>query len=125
MHLGKQIAFALFAIFLTDTCEGAIRIENDTGGLLGDYILRFSNVNRSGEQVVIDGRCYSACTTVIGLVPTKRICVTPRAILGFHAALASDSGGRKVVDPEATRLMFNIYPKRIRNWLTINGWSAP
>jgi hypothetical protein len=91
------------------------------GGPLGDYILRFSNVSRSGEQIVIDGRCYSACTTVIGLVPTKRICVTPRAVLGFHAALAPDNRGGLVVDPDATRVMYDIYPKRIRDWLKING----
>ena len=121
MRLRKQIACVLFAIFLTNTCEAAIRIQDDSGGPLGDYILRFSNVSRSGEQIVIDGRCYSACTTVIGLVPTKRICVTPRAVLGFHAALAPDHWGRLVVDPDATRLMYDIYPKRIRDWLKING----
>lgn len=121
MRLGQQIAFWLFAIFLVNTCEAAIRIQDDTGGSLGDYILRFSNVSRSVEQIVIDGRCYSACTTVIGLVPTKRICVTPRAVLGFHAALAPDHRGRLVVDPDATRFLYDIYPKRIQDWLTING----
>jgi len=121
MRLRKQIACALFAIFLTNTCEAAIRIQDDSGGPLGDYILRFSNVSRSGEQIVIDGRCCSACTAVIGLVRTNRICVTPRAVLGFHAALAPDHRGALVVDPDATRLMLDIYPKRIRDWLKTNG----
>ena len=121
MRLRKQIAFALLAIFLANTCEAAIRIQDDSGGPLGDYILRFSNVSRSEQQVVIDGRCYSACTTVIGLVPPQNICVTPRAVLGFHAALAPDHWGRLDVDPDATRLMYNIYPKHIRDWLKING----
>jgi hypothetical protein len=121
MRLRKQTAYTLFAIFLANTCEAAIRIQDDSGGPLGDYILRFSNVSRSGEQIVIDGRCYSACTTVIGLVPAKRICVTPRAVLGFHAALAPDHMGKLVVDPDATRVMYDIYPKRIRDWLKING----
>ena len=36
-----------------------------------------------GEQVVIDGPCLSACTA-LGVIPRERICVTPRARLGFQ-----------------------------------------
>ena len=35
---------------------------------------------------MIDGACLSACTLVLGIVPRERICVTQRAMLGFHAA---------------------------------------
>ena len=115
------LAFAIFAILLANPCEAAIRIGDDMGGRLGDYILRYSNAGQSGEEVIIDGRCYSACTTVIGLVPPKRICVTPRARLGFHAASIRDRWGRRVIDPEATRLIFNMYPKPVQDWLALNG----
>lgn len=121
MHPRKQIVVALLATLLATTCEATIRIEDDLGGPLGDYILRFSNASRSGEQVIIDGRCYSACTTVIGLVPSKNICVTPRAVLGFHAALAPDHWGGQVVDSDATHLIFNMYPRPIQEWLNFNG----
>lgn len=121
MHLRKRIASALLATFLANTCEAAVWIKDDLGGPLGDYILRFSNLSRSEEQVVIDGRCYSSCTTVIGLVPTEKICVTARAILGFHAALAPDHSGSLVIDPNATRLIYNLYPKPVRDWLNMNG----
>ena len=121
MHSQKRMLFALIAACLANTCEAAVWIEDDLGGRLGDYIVRFSDVSRSGEQVVIDGRCYSSCTTVIGLVPTEKICVTARAILGFHAALAPDHSGSLVVDPNATRLIYNLYPKPVRDWLNMNG----
>jgi hypothetical protein len=121
MRLRKQIAFALLATLLANTCEAAIRIEDDLGGPLGDYILRFSNASRSREKVIIDGRCYSACTTVIGLVPPQNICVTPRAVLGFHAALAPDHWGGLAIDADATRLIYNIYPKPIQEWLKNSG----
>jgi hypothetical protein len=121
MRLRFLITFAIFATVLANPCQAAIRIEDDLGGPLGDYILRYSNVGQSGEKVIIDGRCYSACTTVIGLVPPKSICVTPRARLGFHAALIADRWGRMVVDPGATRLIFSMYPKPIRDWLEFNG----
>ena len=39
-----------------------------------------------GERVIIDGICNSACTLVLGIVPLNKICVTPKASLGFHAA---------------------------------------
>ena len=121
MRPRKQLVVAFVATLLANTCEAAIRIEDDLGGPLGDYILRFSNATRSGEQVIIDGRCYSACTAVLGLVPPKNICVTPRAVLGFHAALAPDHWGGLVVDSDATRLIHDMYPKPIQKWLNFNG----
>jgi hypothetical protein len=61
---------------------------------------------------------------VVGLVPRGRICVTPQAVLGFHAALAPDQAGRLIIDSNATRLMYDMYPKPIRNWLNFNGGLA-
>ena len=36
--------------------------------------------------------CASACTIVLGAVPRDRICLTPNASLGFHAAYDRDTG---------------------------------
>jgi hypothetical protein len=117
----KRIAVALLAAVLANTCEAATWIADDLGGPLGDYIVRFSKLSRSGERIVIDGRCYSACTAVIGLIPPARLCVTRQAVFGFHAAMAPDQWGRLIVDQAATRLLYNIYPKSVRAWLTRNG----
>jgi hypothetical protein len=124
MLFRRWIAFALFATLFVNTCEAAVQIDNDLGGRLGDYILRYSGISQSGESVVINGRCYSACTTVVGMVPHGRICVTPQAVLGFHAALAPDQAGRLIIDSNATRLMYDMYPKPIQNWLNFNGGLA-
>jgi hypothetical protein len=121
MRLRNLIAFATLATLLANSCQAAVLIENDLGGPLGKYILHFSNIGRLGERVIIDGPCYSACTTVVGLVPPTRICVTSRAILGFHAALVPDGWGTLVVDQDATRLMYGMYPRPIQAWLTFNG----
>jgi hypothetical protein len=40
----------------------------------------------SKDRVIIDGTCSSACTLVLGIVQSGRICVTKHAILGFQAA---------------------------------------
>ena len=45
----------------------------------------FAAIRDSGERVVIDGNCFSACTLVTAIIPKERICVTERAVFGFHA----------------------------------------
>jgi hypothetical protein len=75
----------------------------------------------SGENVVIDGNCLSACTLVLGLVPRARICATPRARLGFHAAWMPDSDGRPVTSPMGTQALWNIYPASVRRWISQHG----
>jgi hypothetical protein len=49
----------------------------DRGGLITDYAERFLSARATGEQVVIDGACLSACTLVVGMLPRDKICVTP------------------------------------------------
>jgi hypothetical protein len=78
-------------------------------------------VRESGQRVVIDGPCFSACTLVLSTVPRSRICVTPRAILGFHAARLVDQFGYQYPAPEATRVVAAAYPVKIRNWIKRHG----
>jgi len=75
--------------------DAAVRIGQDRGGRMGAYVDKYQGLRSSGEMVIIDGACLSACTIVLGSVPHDRICVTSRAELGFHAAWNSASNGRK------------------------------
>jgi hypothetical protein len=81
----------------------------------------FQRVRASGERVVIDGPCLSACTLVLSLVPSDRICVTRRAILGFHAARSVDQRGRTYAEPEASELVLQAYPVPVRDWIRRHG----
>jgi len=74
-----------------------------------------------GERVVIDGPCLSACTLVLDMVPSNRICVTRRAILGFHAARSVDREGRMYAEPEASALVLEAYPAAVRGWIRRRG----
>jgi hypothetical protein len=56
-----------------------------------------------------------------GAVPKDRICVTRRAISGFHAARLIDPRGRFNVQPEATEIMYETYPTGIRGWISRHG----
>src|SRR5262245_43212699 len=69
------------------------RIRGDNGGQIGLYLQKFAQVRDSGERVVIDGPCYSACTLALAVIPRDRICVTANAVLGFHAAWTTDRYG--------------------------------
>ena len=63
-----------------------VRITRDFGGHVDQYKKRYEAIRDSGERVIIDGICNSACTLVLGIVPLNKICVTPRAAMGFHQA---------------------------------------
>ena len=76
---------------------------------------------QSGERVVIDGPCLSACTLVLSMVPDERICVTRRAVLGFHAARSIDRRGRSYAEPEASQAVLEAYPAPVRDWISRRG----
>jgi hypothetical protein len=100
------------------------RIGNDRGGSLGEYLLKFTQLRDSGERVIIDGICFSACTLVT-IIPKERICVTERAVLGFHAGWVNDRNGNRATSVEGTRVLFELYPPTIRSWINNHGGLGP
>ena len=98
-----------------------IRILGSPGGQVGPFLDLFDRVRESGEIVVIDGPCLSACTLVLSVVPNDRICVTRRAVLGFHAARSMDRRGRLYAEPEASEAVLEAYPGPVRNWIRRRG----
>jgi hypothetical protein len=113
------IAAVLCALVLPAHAE--IRILASPGGQVGPFLDLFERVRDSGERVVIDGPCLSACTLVLSMVPGSRICVTRRAILGFHAARSMDRRGRMYAEPEASELVLEAYPSPVRSWIRRHG----
>jgi hypothetical protein len=101
--------------------QAEIRILASQGGPVGPFIKLFEEVRNSGERVVIDGPCLSACTLVLDMVPSDRICVTRRAVLGFHAARSVDKRGRMYAEPEASEVVLAAYPAPVRNWISRRG----
>ncbi|WFU16143.1 hypothetical protein [Bradyrhizobium sp. CB3481] len=112
-------AAALFAAILPARAE--IRILASPGGQVGPFLELFDRVRQSGERVVIDGPCLSACTLVLMTIPEDRICVTRRAVLGFHAARSIDRRGRIYAEPEASHAVQEAYPAPVRDWIARRG----
>src|SRR5262252_1535665 len=72
--------------------------------------------------VIIDGPCLSACTLVLSTIPHNRICVTRRAVLGFHAPQwYYPRTGQTMRASEATRLVTASYPPAVRTWIKGRG----
>jgi len=114
------LAVALW-FFATMLARAEVRILASPGGQVGPFIDMFEKVRNSGERVVIDGPCLSACTLVLSMVPSDRICVTRRAVLGFHAARSMDRRGRLYAEPEASKLVLEAYPGPVRDWIVRRG----
>ena len=106
---------------LLTPASAAMRISEDRGGQIGHYLQAFAMLRSSGERVVVDGNCLSACTLVLGLIPRSRICATPRARFGFHAAWMPDVDGQPVTSPMGTQALWNIYPASVRRWISRHG----
>ena len=129
MGMFARVTVAMAVMVLTalasQPASAVVRIANDAGGQIGPYLDRLATLRSSGESVIIDGPCLSACTLLLGVIPRERICVTSRASLGFHAAWKPDASGHKRPSPEGTKALWSIYPAHVRAWLTRRGGLKP
>ena len=119
--VGICLLAATLCALATSPAQAEVRILGSRGGQVGPFLDLFERVRDSGERVVIDGPCLSACTLVLSMVPSSRICMTRRAVLGFHAARSMDRRGRMYAEPEASALVLQAYPTGVRDWITRRG----
>ena len=126
---GALASAAVIFVLSAITCSVAsaeVRIIKDPGGEVSSYIRKFEAVRDSGDEIVIDGPCLSACTLLTGIVPRDHVCVTSRAVLGFHAASYYDDASRSLVPTrEGSALVMRLYPAPIRAWIGRHGGLTP
>jgi hypothetical protein len=114
------LCVALLAIGVT-SASATMRIVDDRGGQVGNYLQAFAKVRSTGERVVVDGDCLSACTLVLGLVPSNQVCATSRARFGFHVASILNNAGQPVASAMATQALWNVYPASVQRWINQHG----
>jgi hypothetical protein len=105
--------------------HAVVRIADDHGGRIGKYLNKYEGLRSSGEAVIIDGLCASACTIVLGAIPRDKICVTSHATLGFHAAWDFGANGRAIANPGATQTLYSMYPSQVQRWIAARGGLTP
>jgi hypothetical protein len=120
----------ILLIALTVPASADLRITRDHGGYLDEYKARYTRIRDSGERIIIDGICNGACTLLLGIVPLDRVCVTPRASLGFKGAQheKQKTGGFwnwstvfSTPSVSATDELMSIYPESVKNWISRRG----
>lgn len=113
---------ALLLLAAVVSAVADVRILSSPGGRVDGYLRLFAMLRASGERIIIDGPCLSACTLVLSTIPPERICMTKKAVLGFHAPRLIDRRGRLYAAPElATRLVTSSYPVAVRDWIERHG----
>ena len=117
------LALLLLSVFAAAPAHAELRITRDHGGYVEEYKAKYKRVRETGQRVIIDGICNSACTLVLGMVPMNKICVTPRASLGFHQAYYDKAFtfGIKVTSMEGTSDLMSYYPDSVKDWIRRNG----
>jgi hypothetical protein len=118
----RGLSFVLL-LSLTVPAAADLRIKRDHGGLVDQYKAKYAQVRERGERVIIDGICNSACTLVLGMVPLNRVCVTPRASLGFHQAYFDKSwtAGIRVTSVAGSDELMSVYPAPVKDWISRHG----
>jgi hypothetical protein len=126
MKWQAALAGALASAVVTTVAFADVRVTNDPGGEISSYVSKFRDMQADGERLIIDGPCLSACTLFTAFIPPSHVCVTRRAVLGFHAASYYDDASRSLVPTRAgTRLVMHLYPPAIRNWIERHGGLTP
>jgi hypothetical protein len=125
MKLLSGMLAAALLLWGIGASQAAVRIANDEGGRIDRYLDGYEKLGASGQTVMIDGLCASACTIVLAMIPRAKICVTSNANLAFHAAWDFGAHRRAITNPEATRTLFAMYPAQVRRWIAHHGGLTP
>ncbi|HEX4409421.1 MAG TPA: hypothetical protein VH206_11665 [Xanthobacteraceae bacterium] len=124
--LAAALASVAATLLPTGGASADVRIVSDPGGEVSAYIRQFRELKASGEHVVIDGPCLSACTLLTGIVPRDHVCITSRAVLGFHAASYYDDASRSLVPTrEGSAVVMRLYPEAVKSWINRHGGLRP
>jgi hypothetical protein len=115
------VAIPLVLLMLSVSWASAtVRITDDRGGQIGQYLSKYRGLRENGDRVEIDGTCASACTMLLGVIPRNRICVTRRAVLAFHSAWTPTSEGEQI-SSAGNYYLWSNYPPDVRKWIIQHG----
>ena len=123
MRITLLLTALLLSLLASSPARADLRITRDHGGYVEEYKTKYERIRDHHERVIIDGICNSACTLVLGIVPLNRVCVTPRASLGFHQAYYDKrwTAGLRVTSVAGTDELMSYYPAAVKKWIAKKG----
>ena len=121
------IVLPLLSLLAVTPARADVHIKRDHGGHMLEYKAKYERIRDRKERVIIDGICNSACTLVFGIVAPNKVCVTPRASLGFHQAYYDKAFtfGIKINSAEGTDTLMSYYSEPVKDWIRRNGGLTP
>lgn len=117
----RAVLTVVFLVMVITAASATVKVYDDPGGQIGNYLAKYRALRSSGERVEIDGLCASACTMLLGTIPRNRICVTPRAVLEFHSAWDPTPSGGEAVSQAGNQILWSNYPSQVRKWISRHG----
>jgi hypothetical protein len=111
MRVWRLVLVTLLALAASPAGATTVLVSDDHGGFLFLYRKQWVDLGAQKVNVEIVGPCVSACTILLGYIPNKNICVTPKASLGFHQGTL----------PVITEELLRAYPPNIRSWISDHG----
>lgn len=103
--------------------NGRTVVTSDFGGGVMEYIEKYNRWRLEGRKVRVEDDCMSACTFLIGRLPEANVCVSDIAQFAFHSAWVMTFAGPMYAQ-EATRLMWQYYPEKVKVKLRELGWDG-
>ena len=126
MRCKGAVVGAIASAFITTAAFAEVHIIDNAGGEVSEFVKKFKELREAGEHFVIDGPCLSACTLFTGIIPRDHVCVTRRAVLGFHSASYFDDARHTLVpNRQGTEVLLRLYPPEIRDWIDRHGGLKP
>lgn len=124
-NIKSILAGALFLFLSTSSAPALVVINDDGGGLIDEYVLRYQIIRASQDRILIDGMCASACTLFLGTIDPSRVCVTDNAKLGFHSASEVNRLTRESrFSEKGTALLWLTYPQNVKDLLKSKGFDG-
>lgn len=117
----KSLAVVTSVVLFTAAANAnPIVIHDHPGGLVGEEIMWWEVIRASGNLVVVDGECTSACNMLWGQIPPERVCITHDSVFGFHAA--TDTPGGPPDLPSTQRVIENYFPEWLQKLIVKHGF---
>ncbi len=105
------LAGAATLVLLCAPAKALDVVRDDHGGRVEPYAERLALAESRGEPVRIGAvECDSSCTLFLA---ARRACVSPQAVLGFHAPWIGDPNGG-VIDRQLTAMFARSYKPALR-----------
>jgi hypothetical protein len=81
------------------TCGKPCVIQYSAGGNVLGFRLQGQDLAAHSIPVIVDGPCLSACTLLVDEA-RGNVCITDRAVFGYHQSFADNGGARSYVPLE-------------------------